>query len=226
MNRTFLLFLIAMSGLVFLTMAGATPAVAGPDGSASGQEPDSPQATAPHETTPDTQAPPDWKCPNCGADSPMRYGRRGESGMRGHAGRNGHGGKHEHGAPSSFGGMGRAPRQNRGNGLPVDRILRGATRLELTEDQITNLEKLSYDTRMQLIDLESDLEKAQLEMKRLMEGDSDDSSAVKKQLRSLSEKKLGIQEVKLDNWFKAKKLLTDDQKQKIRTTHRHMGGML
>ena len=131
--------------------------------------------------------------------------------MRGGAGR------HGHGTPSSCRGMKRAPRHDRGNGLPVDRVLRGATRLELTEDQIAVLEKLSYDTRLQLIDLESDLEKAQLEMKRLMESDSDDSSAMKKQLRSLSEKKLGIQEIKLENWLEAKQILTEDQKQKIRT---------
>ena len=85
-------------------------------------------------------------------------------------------------------------------GLSANRILRGATDLELTEDQIKDLEKLSYDTQLQLIDLESDLEKAQLEMKRLMEDGSDDTSAMKKQLRSLSEKRLGIQETKLENW--------------------------
>ncbi len=220
MKRTFLLFLIAITGFVFLTVAGATPSVAGSDGPTPGQELDSPQAPTPDETAPGAHTPDVWKCPKCGADSPMRHGRRGEPGMRGGAGR------HGHGTPSSCRGMKRAPRHDRGNGLPVDRVLRGATRLELTEDQIAVLEKLSYDTRLQLIDLESDLEKAQLEMKRLMESDSDDSSAMKKQLRSLSEKKLGIQEIKLENWLEAKQILTEDQKQKIRTAHPRMGGML
>jgi Spy/CpxP family protein refolding chaperone len=220
MKRTTLLSLIAITGFVFLSVTGVTPSVAEPDGPAPAQELDSPQPPAPDETTP---APHEWKCPKCGNSSPMQYGRRGERKYRGRDG------KHGHGAPSSCRGMGRdtrGPGEGRGKGLPADRFLRGATHLELTEDQVADLEKLSYDTRLQLIDLESDLEKAQLEMKRLMQDGSDDISAVKKQLRSLSEKKLGIQEIKLENLFEAKKILTDDQKQKIRATHPRMGGML
>lgn len=165
------------------------------------------QATPPD--TPDSANPPSFTCPRCGADCPMPFGRQGR-GMRAPKGRSFHGsefGRHGHGSRGGFG---------HGAGVPADRMLRGATRLELADDQITQLEKLSYDTKSKLIDLESDLEKARLEMRRQMETDGDNLSAMKKHLDSMAKTRVNIQELKLKNWIDAKNVLTDEQKQKVK----------
>jgi len=105
-------------------------------------------------------------------------------------------------------------------------MLRGATGLELTDDQVTQLEQLSYDTKSKLIDLESSLEKARLEMGRQMESDGDDLSAMKKQLDSMAKIKVDIQELKLKNWIDAKNVLTDEQKQKVKDKAPRFGAHL
>jgi Spy/CpxP family protein refolding chaperone len=75
-----------------------------------------------------------------------------------------------------------------------------------------------------LIDLESDLEKAQLEMKRQMETDGDDYNALKKHLDTVSKRRASIQEVKLKNWVDARKVLTDEQKKTVGDKQRMMRG--
>ena len=103
-----------------------------------------------------------------------------------------------------------------GTGVAADHMLRNAARLDLTEAQIAQLEKLSYDAKSKLIDLESDQDKARLEMRRQMQTDSDDLTAMKKQLNAMSQIRVNIQELKLKNWIDAKNVLTDDQKQKVK----------
>jgi Spy/CpxP family protein refolding chaperone len=106
-----------------------------------------------------------------------------------------------------------------GNGrqgaLPAERLTRHADDLELTEEQLDSLEKSAYATRQKLIDLEADLEKARLEMRRLKEQKTENMSDLKKQLRLVSDKKLAIQELRLENWIDSRKILTEDQKQAL-----------
>jgi len=172
----------------------------------------------PAPDTPQQPVPPTVKCPQCGADCPMPYARRGR-GMRAPKGHSGRGASFMHqGRGQRHGGM-RA-------GMPAEGILRSASKLELTDDQIAQLEKLSYDAKSKLIDLESDLDKAQLEMKRQMETDGDDISAMKKQLESAAKIKVNIQTLKLENWIAAKNVLTEDQKKLVREHHPRLGTKL
>jgi len=198
---------IAMTAMLIGALAGAK-AVAN-DGSES-EVIQLAQATPPDTPdTPDTANPPTVTCPRCGADCPAPSGRQGR-GMRASKGRSFRGsgiGRRGHGPHGGFG---------QGAGVPADRMLRGATRLELADDQITQLEKLSYDTKSKLIDLESDLEKAHLEMQRQMETDGDNLSAMKKHLDSMAKIRVNIQELKLKNWIDAKNVLTDEQKQNVK----------
>ena len=110
--------------------------------------------------------------------------------------------------------------------MPADRMLRNATSLDLTEAQVTQLEKLSYETKSKLIDLESALEKSRLEMHRQMETDGDDLSAMKKQLDSMAKIKVDIQEMKLKNWIDAKNVLTDEQRLKVKDHSPRFGAHL
>jgi Spy/CpxP family protein refolding chaperone len=114
----------------------------------------------------------------------------------------------------------------RGGGVPADRMLRSTERLELTDEQVTQLKKLSYDAKASLIDLESSLEKAQLEMRKQMDSDADDLAAMKKQLDAMAKIKVDIQELRLKNWIDAKNVLNEDQKQKVKSRGPRFGSRL
>ena len=207
-TKTF--FIIALAALLtggFAVGDAVTDAVA--QSTAEVVPPDQP-------TTPDT---PTITCPECGNECPMPPGRRGMRAPRAHRG---------HGKTSRM----HAPHASRGGGfgmsdrLPADRMLRGASGLDLTDEQTAQLEKLSYDAKLKLIDLNSSLEKARLEMKKEMESGNDNLSALKKNLESMSKIKVDIQELKLGNWFEAKKVLTEEQKAKVKDRHPGFGSSI
>ena len=102
-------------------------------------------------------------------------------------------------------------------------MLRRATQLELSDVQIAQMEKLTYDAKSKMIDLNSDFEKARLEMQKQMDTDSDDLSAMKKHLDSVAKKRVSIQELKLQNWFDSKNVLTEEQKKLIGKKQLRMG---
>lgn len=214
------------------------------------------QETAPPSTpqgvsgaTPDIRPPSSdtWVCPKCGAESPIQYrggkrGRRGpqlgaEAGRRGAPrcdrgerycepqGRRGKGMREGRGKRSGkrhghFAGQGQR------QGVAADRMLRHASALELTNDQIGKLEMLSYEAKKKLIDLHASIEKEQLELKNRMRSDAEDMSQIKRHLSAIANAKVGIQEVKISNMFAAKKILTDEQKELVKKRHPRMGTIL
>ena len=194
----------------------AVPSVvsAGPDPAADfeDQAPPPPETTSPDADDVDS---PTWQCPRCGADCPAHFGKQGHGrhGRRGaHRGVRGRGAELGH-----YGG------DQRRAGLPSQGMLRHATRLELSDEQIGQLEKLTYDAKSKMIDLNSDLEKARLEMHKQMDTNSDDVSAMKKQLDSIAKKRVSIQELKLQNWIDSKKVLTEEQRKLIGKKQLRMG---
>lgn len=173
--------------------------------------------------TPDAADPPDspgWRCHNCGADclhphGRRAYGKRGQRfhaprGMKGHRGDFGH-----HGRGARRGGPGR--------GLAAERLLTNAAGLDLTDQQIEQLEKLAYEARLKLIDLETELEKARLEKRRQMETDDEDLAAMKKHLDSMARKRVEVQVLKLGHRIEAKKVLNEEQKKLIREKYPRLG---
>jgi Spy/CpxP family protein refolding chaperone len=212
---------ILILALVLLLVGGvaAVPSVisAGPDTEAEfdDQAPPPPPTAVPDADDVDT---PTWRCPQCGADCPVPPGRQGRGAARGRSAavRAPRGGRHGAG-PSRFG------RDQRGAGLAAIGMLRQAKRLELSDDQIKQLEKLAYDAKSQMIDLQSNLEKAQLEMHYQMDSDTDDLSAMKKHLDSIAKKRVSIQELKLQNWIDSKNVLTEEQKKLIGKKRLRMG---
>jgi Spy/CpxP family protein refolding chaperone len=203
---------LALMGIVLIMFA--VPAAAAPDGPDPVPAPDAPQTPEAEETTPDTPAPPSITCPRCGADCPAPHGHYGRRGHRG-SGFDHRGSRHLHRAPAGFNRNRHMHGGGRKEALPAERFTIHADDLELTEEQLDLLEKSAYDTRQKLIDLEADLEKAQLEMRRLKEQGTENASDLKKQLRLVSDKKLAIQELRLENWIDSRNILTEDQKLKL-----------
>jgi Spy/CpxP family protein refolding chaperone len=200
MNRNTVLMLV-LSALLVGGLLSAPVAQAAPDteSEAYAQAP-----AAVDEDNPGDAPAPTWTCPRCGAVCPAPYGHRG----RGYEGRRS-GFRGQRGDFGRARGQGRA---GRGVGMASDRMLRQAARLELTDEQTAQLEKLTYDTKSKLIDLEADMDKARLEMRRQMDSDTDDVAAMKKQLDSVAKIRVNIQTLKLQNWIDAKKVLSDEQK--------------
>ncbi|MCK5408552.1 MAG: hypothetical protein KAJ37_13880 [Candidatus Krumholzibacteria bacterium] len=201
---------ILILALAVLLVGGvaAVPSVvsAGPDTEAEFDDQAPPPPPPPDADDVDT---PTW--PQCRADCPAHFGRHG----RGQYGRKGDRGR---GAGQSLHG-----RDQRRAGLPSQMMLRRTTRLELSDAQIAQLEKLTYDAKSKMIDLNSDFEKARLEMQKQMDTDSDDLSAMKKHLDSVAKKRVSIQELKLQNWIDSKNVLTEEQKKLIGKKQLRMG---
>ena len=203
---------ILILALAVLLVGGvaAVPSVvsAGPDTEAEFDDQAPPPPPPPDADDVDS---PTWQCPRCGADCPAHFGRHG----RGQYGRKGSRGR---GAGPSLHGH-----DQRRAGLPSQMMLRRTTRLELSDAQIAQLEKLTYDAKSKMIDLNSDFEKARLEMQQQMDTDSDDLSAMKKHLDSVAKKRVSIQELKLQNWIESKNVLTEEQKKQIGKKQLRMG---
>jgi len=169
------------------------------------------------------QAPPRGDCPFWGArsdrqDRPNRGGHHCMQGKNGRCGEACMGRQGRQGRPGM--GMMRGNRDEmRGHGIAAERMLHHAKALELSEEQISQLENLSLDAREQMVDLHAALEKEHLALEKLMNSDSDNLTAIRKQLNTLAQKRVDVQVLKLQNWMEVKKILTEDQLQKIRKQH-------
>lgn len=142
-------------------------------------------------------------------------------GMKGQGLHRGHGMCDGHGRKGRGRGM-----MGHNKGVAAERMLKHATELELTDDQIGKLEMLAYETKKQVIGLHADIEREQLEVQKQMRSGSDDSTQIKRHLSAISKARLGIQEAKIDNLFKARKILTKEQKAMVKENHPRLGRIL
>ena len=113
---------------------------------------------------------------------------------------------------------------HRGMGLAAERLLKNAQWFDLSEEQVNKLEKLAYDAKKQLIDLRAEVAKARLEMRQLRRSESDDLAEFKTHINNIADKNAQMEEVRINNWIEARKILTDEQK-KLLTQRRSGKGM-
>jgi len=177
----------------------------------------------------------DWTCPRCGASVPS---------PKGYTKRQGHGpmwGPHSEyrggqrmGKAGKMGKTGRARkaggRQFRGGGLDqvdaAQRMLRHADELGLTDEQMGELEMISYETKKKLIDLRANIEKEQLEVQKQLRSGSEDLTQIKRHLSAVEKSRVGIQEARIANLFNSRNILTDGQKTLIKEKHPRLGMIL
>ncbi len=152
-----------------------------------------------------------WQCPYCGRE--CRWADRSERPGRAAIGQGARAGR---AIREEFGRERTGRAAGRGGAIAAERMLRHAKELKLTDAQIKSLERVAYDTKTQLIDLDAALQKARLEFRRQREADSDDIAAMKKQLNTLAARRVDIQELKLKHWVDAKKVLTGEQKKMLK----------
>jgi Spy/CpxP family protein refolding chaperone len=106
------------------------------------------------------------------------------------------------------------------------KILRHAEQLQLSEQQVSQLEEIGLQARKQLVDLRATIQKEHLEVENLIRSDSDDITTISKHLNTLAQKHVDVQELKLRNWIAVKTILTEEQKDLIKEKHPRMGGLL
>ena len=103
--------------------------------------------------------------------------------------------------------------EGKGKGLAAAKFLRHAELIELTDGQVSKLEKLVYTTKKQLIDLRADVAKERLEIRRLRQTNSDDLASYRKHLNVIAKIRVDIEEARISNWIEARKILTSEQKE-------------
>jgi Spy/CpxP family protein refolding chaperone len=100
----------------------------------------------------------------------------------------------------------------------VDRLRDPAMRTELkiSDDQMTRLDNLSYQTEKSMIDLKGERQLIQLDLKRLLNSDRFDSSAAP----ALTDKLVLVEgkmiRARLSALFEARRIFSDEQWQKLR----------
>lgn len=95
--------------------------------------------------------------------------------------------------------------------------------LKLTDAQKDQFEKISYDTEKKQIELRSKLESAQLDLRRLLDADAPDKSAIEKKINEIASAQTAVKMNHFNGWFEKNKVLTPEQ-QKIwkKAMHRRM----
>jgi Spy/CpxP family protein refolding chaperone len=86
-----------------------------------------------------------------------------------------------------------------------------AKELGLTDAQISKMKEINYAHRYAMIDLEAQLEKAQLQMRRQMKSDSPEKGAVLQAAKMVNSVQGFIAEARINYMFELKAILTPEQ---------------
>lgn len=86
--------------------------------------------------------------------------------------------------------------------------------LKLTDQQQEQFEKVTFETQKKMIDLKAKIATAKLELRRLMDAESIDKSAIEKKMTEIASNEVAIRMNHINSWFEKNKLLTSEQ-QKI-----------
>lgn len=84
-------------------------------------------------------------------------------------------------------------------------------KLNLTETQKKDVDKIKFDTEKQAIAQRAKLATARVDLRQLLKAENPDRSAIEKKLNEIAD--LGVQQhmIRVDAWFSINKLLTPDQ---------------
>jgi Spy/CpxP family protein refolding chaperone len=85
-------------------------------------------------------------------------------------------------------------------------------KLNLTEQQESQIAELRYELQLKMIDLNADLQKLELGLKDKVHTDNPDRNAIHKTIDKISAKKGEIQKFRLDHRLEIRSLLTEKQR--------------
>lgn len=84
--------------------------------------------------------------------------------------------------------------------------------LNLTTEQIKQIDGFRTDFRKAQIDVRADMQKLRLELKELMQVDNPNQKAIDAQLEKIQDKELALEKLRVRHQLEVRSLLTDEQK--------------
>ncbi len=85
------------------------------------------------------------------------------------------------------------------------------SKLNLTDEQKKDVEKIHFDAAKQTVTQKAKLETARIELRQLLKADNPDKSAIEKKINEMTDLNAQLRLIKIDSWFAINKLLTSDQ---------------
>ncbi|MCX6121792.1 MAG: periplasmic heavy metal sensor [Ignavibacteriales bacterium] len=84
-------------------------------------------------------------------------------------------------------------------------------KLNLTDEQKKDVEKIHFDAEKQTIAQKAKVETARIELQQLLKADAPDKASIEKKINDLADLKVQMHMIKINSWFAINKLLTPDQ---------------
>jgi Spy/CpxP family protein refolding chaperone len=84
-------------------------------------------------------------------------------------------------------------------------------KLNLTEEQKKDVDKIRFDMEKQTIDQKANLATARLELQQLFKAENPDKSAIEKKINEMADLGVQLRMTRLNAWFAVNKLLTQEQ---------------
>lgn len=102
-------------------------------------------------------------------------------------------------------------------GMGIERLLRHAEDLKLTDQQQSQLEKLSREFRLAQIDRRAELAKSELELRDLMrDAEPSDQAMIDAAIDNVADLRAGMQKARVKQRLAVQSILTDEQEAQIR----------
>jgi Spy/CpxP family protein refolding chaperone len=95
---------------------------------------------------------------------------------------------------------------------------RVAEEIGLNDQQKQQLEKISQDSRLKMIDLRADLEKQQVILEPMLQGYHPDEAQVLEQVDKLSQARAALEKERVQTMLATRSVLTEDQWNKLKDT--------
>ena len=93
-----------------------------------------------------------------------------------------------------------------------------AQRIGLTDDQTQQLDKISYQSQLKMIDLQATLEKERLTLGHELQGDHPDEDAVLGQVDKVSQARAAVERARVQTMLATRNVLTPEQWKKLKTS--------
>jgi Spy/CpxP family protein refolding chaperone len=84
-------------------------------------------------------------------------------------------------------------------------------KLNLTDEQKKDVEKIHFDAEKQSIALRAKLATMRLELRQILMAEAPDKSAIEKKMNDIADQGVQLRMVKVNSWFAVNKLLNADQ---------------
>jgi Spy/CpxP family protein refolding chaperone len=90
-------------------------------------------------------------------------------------------------------------------------------RLDLTDEQREEIDKIQYKTQKEIIPLKAEIELKKLDLKQEMNANSPDRNRIMKLVESISDLTLQIRKISIDQKLTVHSILTPEQREKLKT---------